>query len=146
MNVAGAGLAYLTETRPELDRLLDFRLLYRPSTTAGERSDWDPAGDDSGQTFLLALKGSDVPALRDRRWLRYLDLAVGYQARGFEPVDGLPGERSRHDYMGLSVNLSKLLNDTVFRDQQGSRIQRIGDGVLEFVQVPGTAALADHRF
>ncbi len=146
MNVAGAGFAYLVEKRPELDELVDFRLLYRRSRTGGQHNEWDPFGDYSGQTYLLAFKGSGMPVLRDNQWLRYAEFAVGYNARGFETVDGLPGERSRRVYAGLSLNLSQLLNDTVFRDSRGSRAQRFTSGFLEFVQVPGTAALADHRY
>ena len=145
MNIAGAGLAYLTETHPELDALIDFRLLYRPSKEYGTRSSFDPTSDHSGQTYLLVLKGSGMPALRDRTPWRYLELAIGYRARAFE---GVPWDQvatpSRHLYVGISLNVSELLDAAVFRGSSG-RVARATRGILEFVQVPGTAAFIDRR-
>jgi len=139
MNLAGAGFGYLMERNPELDRLLDFRLLYRKS--AG--STWDPAGDYSGQTFLWVAKAAGVPALRQHGVLRYFELAVGYGTRGYDDPPGAKG--SRNLYYGISLNLSEVLGQTVFRGaKERSRTQRATDLFLEFIQVPGTAALARH--
>lgn len=145
MNTAGVGLALLFETRPELDRLLDFRLMYWPSGDARRLHQVDPIDDHSGQTYLLVAKASAIPALRRQEVLHYLEFAVGYGSRGYEPNEGRPGERSRHLYYGISLNLSEILADTVFRGSRGSRAQRITDTVLEYVQVPGTAALVDRH-
>jgi hypothetical protein len=148
MNVGGAALGYVMERYPGLDELVDFRLLYRRSKIGSRRSGWDPAGDYSGQTYLLAFKASGVPALRERPVLRYLELAVGYRARGFERDQGRlldPGAARRDTYVGVSLNLSRLLNDTVFAHRQGSWDQRLTSGLLEVVQVPGTAALHHER-
>ena len=71
MDVVGVGLGYLLERNRKLDNLVDFRLLYRKS----ESSSFDPAGDYSGQTYLLVAKASGVPALRDNSVLRYFELA-----------------------------------------------------------------------
>jgi len=146
MNLAGAGVGYLAEKYPAFDALVDFRLHYRPSNDGGSRQAWDPLGDYGGQTWVLALKGSGVPGLANRSPWRYLELAVGYNARGFDDVGGLPGERSRRLYLGISLNLSKVLDATAFRDRADGRARRIAHGVLEFVQVPGTGAYATHRF
>lgn len=145
MNTAGVGLALLFETRPEIDRLLDFRFMYWPSGDARRLNQVDPIDDHSGQTYLLVAKASAIPALRRQGVLHYLEFAVGYGSRGYEPNEGRPGERSRHLYYGVSLNLSEVLADTVFRGSRGSRAQRITDTVLEYVQVPGTAALADRH-
>ena len=148
MNVAGAALGYAMDRYPGLDELVDFRLLYRRSSIGGRRSSWDPAGDYSGQTYLLALKASGVPALRQRPLLRYLELAVGYRARGYERDRGQlidPEARRRDVYVGVSLNVSRLLDDTVFANRPRSWGQRLTSGVLEFVQVPGTAALHGER-
>lgn len=94
----------------------------------------------------MVAKASGIPALRSRTPLRYLELAVGYGSRGYEPNDGSPfRDRSRRVYGGMSLNLSEILGDTVFRNTRGGRAQRVTDTVLEYIQVPGTAALADHR-
>lgn len=140
MNIAGAGLGYLLERNPDLDRLMDFRLLYKPS----EGSQFDPAGDYSGQKYLFVVKASGVPALREHGVLRYFELAAGYGARGYQ---GPPGaERVRNAYFGISLNLSEVLAQTVFRgNKERGRVQRAADLFLEFIQVPGTAALAGNR-
>lgn len=142
-NALGAGLAVFLERNPDWDRLLDFRLHYKPSPGSG----FDPFGDYSGQTYLLVLKASGVPALRNHRFLRYLELAVGYGARGFEEKHSLRDERFRSAYIGISINLAQLLDDTAFREQaRPSWTQRATRGFLEVIQPPGTGLYAGHRF
>jgi hypothetical protein len=139
MDVVGVGLGYLMERNRDVDNLLDFRLLYRKSG-----SSFDPAGDYSGQTYLLVAKASGVPALQGNSVLRYFELAAGYGTRGYESPPGV--ERKRNLYFGVSVNLSEVLAQTVFRgSKERGLAQRGTDLFLEFVQVPGTAALASHR-
>ena len=137
MNFAGAGLAYLVEKNAHLDALFDFRMHYRRTTIAEQHS------FESGQTYVLAIKASGIPALRQNEFLRYLEFAVGYNARGFDEGASDP---SRHLYLGLSLNLSELLAETVFSKSRGSRTHRLASGVLEFVQMPGAAAVTNIRF
>lgn len=139
MNLVGAGLGYLMERHPDLDRLVDFRFLYKRSSGSA----WEPAGDYSGQTYLLVGKAAGVPALSRHSVLRYFELAVGYGTRGYET----PGaERERNLYYGISLNLSEVLGQTVFRGaKERSGAQRATDMFLELIQVPGTAALAHHQ-
>jgi hypothetical protein len=145
-NAAGAAFAFLTERDPRLDALLDFRLLYQRSDEARLVGENDPISDSSGQMFLLALKADGVPRLREVPLLRYLELQVGYNTRGYEPTEGEKIDPHRRIYYGVGVNLSRLLSDTVFRgDLKGGRIQRGTDTVLEFLQVPGTAVRAYRR-
>ena len=141
MNVAGAGLGYLMERDPELDRLIDIRLHYWPS----ERGDFDIAGDYSGQTYLLVAKASGVPTLRSSPVLRYFELALGYGTRGYESG---PGQGSRHLYFGISLNVSELLGQKVYgSNEKPSRTQRATEMFFEYIQLPGTAVpLAEHRF
>jgi hypothetical protein len=52
----------------------------------------------------------------------------------------------RRIYYGIGINLSRLLSDTVFRGTfKGGKLQRGTDTVLEFLEVPGTAALTYSR-
>jgi len=140
MNVLGAGLGYLMERSPDFDRLVDFRLLYKPSEGVG----YEPGGDYSGQTYLMVAKASGVSTLRDHGALRYIELAAGYGTRGYEDPPGV--ERRRYLYFGISINLSEVLAQTVFRGaKERSRTQRAMDLFFEFMQVPGTAALAKHQ-
>lgn len=139
MNLVGAGLGYLMGRYPDLDRLVDFRIQYKRSSG----SDWEPGGDYSGQTYLLVGKAAGVPALREHSVLRYFELAVGYGTRGYGTAGA---ERQRNLYYGISLNLSEVLSQTVFRGtKERSGAQRATDLFLELIQVPGTAALARHQ-
>jgi hypothetical protein len=145
-NAAGAVFAVLVEKDPRIDALLDFRLLYRRSDDARRVGETDPIADYSGQTFLLAVKADGVPRLREVPVVRYLEFQVGYNTRGYEPTDGMKIDPHRRIYYGIGINLSRLLADTVFRgDLKGGKIQRGTDTVLEYLEVPGTAARTYRR-
>lgn len=145
-NAVGAAFAVLAEKVPRLDALLDFRLLYRRSDDARRVGEADPIADYSGQTFLLAVKADGVPRLREIPIARYLELQVGYNTRGYEPNDGVKNDPHRRIYYGVGINLSRLLSDTAFRgDLKGGKIQRGMDTVIEFLEVPWTAARTYRR-
>ena len=96
-------------------------------------ADFDPFGDYSGQKYLLVVKADGFEPLRRNRFLRYLEVAVGYGAKGFD--DG--GERRRDIYLGLSLNLSRLLADTAYEGRMHSTpFQRGTDRVFELIQFP----------
>ncbi|HJV75653.1 MAG TPA: DUF2279 domain-containing protein [Noviherbaspirillum sp.] len=142
INVAGVGAAYLLESKPELDRLIDLRLHYWPS----HGSSFNPFGDYSGQTYLFVVKARGLPALREHSFLRYFELALGYGTRGYSESLAKREIGSRYVYAGISLNLSEVLDQTVFRrSASAQRAQGVTDTFLEFVQVPGTAALARHK-
>lgn len=143
MNTLGTGLGLLLEKNPQLDAVMDLRLMYLPSSDARRAGQIDPVDDHSGQTYLLALKASGIHSLRRIEPLRYFELALGYGTRGYEP--NLGEARSRHVYYGISLNVAEVLGATAFRDNRGSRAQRVTNGVLEVLQIPGTVALADHK-
>lgn len=145
MNAAGTALGVLFEKSPGLDSLLDFRVMYWPSPSARRSGSFDPIGDYSGQTYLLAAKASGVAALRESRPLRYLELAVGYGARGYGEGEAPAAQRSRRAYVGISLNLAEILDDTLFRKERNSGAARATRTALEFVQVPGTAAALSRR-
>ena len=145
-NAVGAAFAVLVEKDPRIDALLDFRLLYRRSDDARRAGETDFIADYSGQTFLLAVKADGVPRLREVPVARYLELQVGYNTRGYEPNDGTMNDPHRRIYYGVGINLSRLLSDTVFRgDLKGGKIQRGTDTVLEYLEVPWTAARTYRR-
>ncbi|MBC8006565.1 MAG: DUF2279 domain-containing protein [Prolixibacteraceae bacterium] len=145
ISVAGIGMGYALERYPALDEVLDFRIRYRRSDDAKRLGEYDPVSDYSGQTFFMVAKAAGFPKLRSSPWTRYLELAVGYGTRGYEPNDGSPNDPRRLLFVGISLNLSEILNDTVFRKHRGSTGQELANGVLEFFQVPGTGVYADHR-
>jgi hypothetical protein len=96
---------------------------------------------------VLAFKASGMPALRQHPVARYLELVVGYGARRRESEFDTAGKHSRHLYLGLGLNLTEVLRSTAFRDSPApSSMQRTTETVLEYVQVPGTAVVVDHKF
>ena len=145
MNVIGALGGYVLESNPDLDRLFDFRLLYKPSPEVKQAGRYNIASDYTGQTYLLVAKANGVPALREHPVLRYLELAVGYGTNGYESTQGVP--RTRRAYFGVSLNVTEVLRQTVFSGaRQRSAVQRTSEMFFELIQVPGTAALANHQF
>lgn len=148
MNLSGIGVGVLLDSYPQWDDLFDIRLHYLPSDDARRLNDYDPLADYSGQTYLLITKASGVPLFRQQPFLRYLELAVGYGTRGYQPTDGTGTQlRERNFYYGLSLNLSLLLNDWVFKKHKAkSRTQVVTETALEYLQMPGTALLFEHQF
>jgi hypothetical protein len=142
MNVLGAGAAILFETHPGLDELVDLRFQYHRSGIEGGR--FDPTGDYSGQTYVLALKASGIPGLRDHAWLRYLELAAGYGVRNYSNArPDLVDQRYRQAYVGISLNLSELLRSA----DPGRRLpgRPVLDTAFEYLQIPGTAVFKRYR-
>jgi len=145
-NAAGVALAVVMEKYPSIDALVDFRLLYRQSDDARRAGDFDPIGDYSGQTYLLAFKADGLPALRDVPLVRYVELLIGYGTRGYEPPVEGNTDQQRRVYYGVGINLSRLLGDTLFRGRPGGGgIQGATDTLLKLFQVPGSAALTYER-
>jgi hypothetical protein len=139
INLVGAGTGYLLERHPGVDRVLDIRMHYRPS----EKESFNPFGDYSGQTYLLVAKANGIPALRLRPLMRYLEFSIGYGTRGFSESLESVGMGKRYLYAGVSLNIAEVMNNTVFRSRTPvSRTQRISNGFLEYVQLPGTIAMA----
>jgi hypothetical protein len=144
MNVLGTTAGVLMEKYPRLDDLVDIRFAYSRSTVDG--ASFDPLGDYSGQTYIMVLKASGFPALREHPLLRYVELAAGYGARNYSPArPDLFDQRKRLVYFGISLNLSELLNRTVFKNSPNGTGRAFANTALEYVQVPGTAVFRSHQ-
>jgi hypothetical protein len=129
-NAAGVVLGALCETHPDLDQVLDFRVDYRRSPGS---SRFDPFSDYSELKFLFVFKADGFAALRDNRALRYLELAAGYGTQGYDTG----GPRSRTLYVGLSLNLARLLADGLYGGRMhATPFQRGMDRVFDLVQFP----------
>lgn len=140
LDAAGIGLGLFMERSPWWDRRFDYRLHYWPSSEARRFNERDPVDDYSGQTYLLVAKLNGFDATRHSRTLRYLEFSLGYGSRGYKPSDGTQ-TRTRRAFAGISLNLSQLLGDTIFRDDRHPTAQAITDGALEYVQVPAVTGL-----
>ncbi len=141
MNTAGAAAAVLLERNPKLDRMFDFRIHYSASTRQdGTRRSWEPISDYAGQTYYFVTKAEGFEQLDRLPGVRYLELSLGYRARGFE--NG--GDGGRFSYVGVSFNLGKLLRETVLASRPAAR--KVNDNLFEYVQFPVAGAWDERRF
>jgi hypothetical protein len=148
----GAVLAAAQSTWPRFDELIDLRVQYFPSTAYRnqlEGGNVNIAEDYSGETYLLALHLGALPGLRDARWgwwSRYVDLAVGFETRGYKPeppykID--PNDPDRQDYphrqtlfLGVTLNAQGVF-DRLF-DRRAPRTRKVLHGLFEVFNLPYT--------
>jgi len=142
MDYAGAALSLLMENVPEVDRVLDFRLQWFPSSDfrklAGShpwsRGDGvDFAQDYSGMSFQLALHGAPLADHGDALWwTQWVDLVLGYETRGYSPTP-MPRTYDPYQtyYVGLGVNLQGIID----RAPKG-KLRAFGHGFTEVMALP----------
>lgn len=125
MNAAGAGAAYILGKYPWLSDKIALRLEFRPESFS------DLTGDlltqYERQRYLIALKLDGFEMFRDS-YLSYLELHAGYYARNYEGfTPGAPDNRQRTLYMGVGLNVNKLVRNFV------------DTNVFDYLQVPYTS-------
>jgi hypothetical protein len=130
-DAVGAAFSYFRNTVPGLRDKLDYRVQYTPSQIE------DPVNSYMSQKYLLALKLSGFEELKPTP-LRFVELHVGYFARGYGEDDARRGvPRTRSVFFGIGLNLNELL----FSDPAVRRtgIGNIASSTLEYIQVPYTS-------
>jgi len=111
MNLVGAGFSYLMIRVPELDRKLDLRAEYKPEF--GGNFEPDFFTDYEHLKYLLALKAEGFDSI-ESRWLKPLELHLGYYARNYSDFQtGNPDRRERTLYVGLGLNVGLLLRSWI---------------------------------
>ena len=135
MNLAGTSLAYVRQRYPKIKDLVDYRMEYSPSGYKGDgMKGFRPVSDYAGQKYLLVLKLSGVPSLKDTP-LKYLELNAGYYARGFTPQEEALGtRRTRTGFVGIGLNLSQLFFGN--RAPNESLPKTAGRDLFEHIQLP----------
>lgn len=118
VDAIGIGLAYLTDKYPQFDEIFGITWQYWPSKeyrSPRNPDQKDIMSDYNGMKFMGTLRASGIPYLQDHIYTRYLNLDVGYYSRGYAPditpENKTDGERFRHAYVGLSLNLWKAFID-----------------------------------
>ena len=101
-NAVGAGFSYLRNTRPNLKKLVDYRIEYLPNYT---KDGWTIDTFYADQKYLLAWKLSGIDAFKNKP-LRFFELHTGYYARGYSSKE-LGDEKQRNGYIGVGMNLSE---------------------------------------
>ncbi|HET7729024.1 MAG TPA: DUF2279 domain-containing protein [Usitatibacter sp.] len=138
-NTVGVVAGYALASSPAWDDAIDFRLAYRRSPL----SNFDPPGDYAGQRYHLAVKADGFAALRDVPILKYLELNVAYGAPGVDTPDEWRlhdfAQRRREVFLGVSVNLSRVLADAFYGGARSTtRTQRAAELGFELLQPPVT--------
>ncbi|MCF8113292.1 MAG: YfiM family protein [Desulfotignum sp.] len=119
MNALGCAAAWFIGYRPELAEKIDFRVEYRP-----EFDTVDAFTDYENLKFLTAVKLDGFDQIT-HPVLKYVELHLGYYARGF-PDDALS---RRTLYVGIGVNLSRILNEFSLKKLSA---------LVKFIQIPYT--------
>lgn len=134
MNLSGTTLAWFRNAYPRVGALVDYRQEYYPSGYKG----FNPVGDYAGMKYLFAFKLAGIESLQATP-LRFFELQGGYYTRGFsqaEKDDGLV--RTRHDFIGVGINLNEVLLGP--RRVEQSFVRRTARSFLEHYQLPYTSA------
>jgi hypothetical protein len=108
MNGLGAGASYLLGKYPDLASKIDFRVEH---TLDFKDASGDIFTDYKNLRWLMAIKADGFESI-ENPLLRYLELQVGYFARGYENyVEGGSDHRRRTLYVGVGLNVSKLVQN-----------------------------------
>lgn len=151
-NTLGAALGFAQSMWPRVDELVDLRVQYFPSSAYRPRladGDVDVAEDYSGQTYLLAFHLGAIRPLREARWgawSRYVDLAIGFETRGYKPdprykID--PMDPAKQDFphrqtlfIGATLNMQGALDHLIGR--RAPKLRKVLHGVFEVFNLPYT--------
>ena len=132
MNTAGAGFSVLRNSVPGLEEKIDYRLMIEPNSNI-----YTISGKEhfEQQRYFFALKPAGFKQLEETP-LRFLEFHVGYHAKDFTDEDRLAGiQPKRHIFFGVGPNLSEIF----FKRKKG-KVARAADEVLDYFQLPYTAA------
>ncbi len=151
-NTLGALLGVAMTNSPRLDELVDLRVQYWPSKAyrrqLADLGDVNIAEDYTGQTYLLAFHLGGIHALRDQKygaWSRFVDLAVGFETRGYkpDPLDGeLDFDHRQKLFIGVTLNAQGMF-DYLF-EKRMPRTAKLTHGVFEIFNAPySTVPLLD---
>lgn len=157
-NLTGNTLATVLLAFPELDRAIDLRIEYFPTAQfvreLREDGVVDAAEDYTGQAFMLAYHLGSIDSLHSQRylgWTRYVDVVLGYRAKGYkpEPVDPVANPREQEVYVGLTLDMHALLGlwRKNISNPVGGPLVGGTRGFMEYFQLPYTtlAVPAFHR-
>jgi hypothetical protein len=141
-NLAGAAVGVLLENFPAVDRMIDFKLQYFPSSayryqlrTSGSV---DVGQDYTGQSYLLSLHLGALPRATTNEylyWTRFTDFSIGFEAKHYVPEPEMRENAPKQTlYLGLSINMQGVLSE-LFPPSTG---RSIGRGTFEVYALPYT--------
>lgn len=125
MNSLGGIAGYYFRVCPALARKIDLRVEYRPDFT-----ETDIFTDYERTRFLAAVKLDGFDAV-ENRYLKYLEIHVGYFVEGYSDNKT---NRSRNIYLGVGINLPRM-----FKHYSLNRASKMAN----YVQIPYTSLRLD---
>lgn len=129
----GVIAGYVLHNNPSLAKKIDFRFEYNPFRDTGSENQTDFTTDYERMKHLIVIK-ADGFELFEENFMKYLELHAGYYSRNFNH-DSLPLEgRERHLYIGVGINIQKLLYPII-----GNYAS-----FFNYVQIPYTEATWDN--
>ncbi len=118
-NAIGSYAGYYLLTNPDVDRVLDIRLEYKPSKKITNGESIDILTDYNGMKFLMALKFNEIPKIKNS-FLKYFEFHLGYYTRKKSKII------KTDPYVAIGVNLSYII----------SPISKKVSNFLNYYQVP----------
>ena len=134
-NAIGSYIGYLRVTEPDFARKIDLRIEYFPSKRLSKEGSFDFTTDYDGMKFLIAAKLDGFSSIQNK-YLKYLEIHLGYLTRGYGDTTGTYENPSRNIYAGIGLNISKILNDLSFNKTAK---------VFNYYQLPYTYLPLDHN-
>jgi len=108
----------------------------------GGCSRWNVAEDYSGQTYLVAMHLGGIHRLRDMKygvWSRFVDVAIGFDTRGYKPTPDADLMQTPHQHLFLGVSLNAQgVFDYLF-EGRAPRTRKITHGAFEVFNLPFTS-------
>lgn len=133
VDVLGAGAGYILATQPSLAKKIDFRVEYNPFLDTDNVTDFTT--DYERMKYLMAIKAEGFEVFEDN-YMKYLELHFGYYTRNFNHNTTPIEDRQRNVYVGIGINLSKLLRPHIGNYSK----------IFNYYQVPYTYVEANKEF
>lgn len=124
----GVGLGTFLEAYPAADEFIGFTWEYWPTDNfldeAKGRKKAHVTGDYSGHKYMINFKlagfraiGYDIP-----EFMRYIMIDFGYYTRGYTNYEDPGREKTRHPYIGISLNMIEVVRDMFDESDRNSRL------------------------
>jgi hypothetical protein len=104
VNSLGAVFGYYTYKYPELSNKIDYRVEYPIHKGMWNK---DFMTDYEELKYMFAIKADGFDSFQDSKYLKYIELYIGYFTRGFASESN---EKVRSTFLGVGLNLSKLFD------------------------------------
>ncbi|HOV09940.1 MAG TPA: DUF2279 domain-containing protein [Spirochaetota bacterium] len=138
----GVGLGVVLEAFPVADEFIGFTWEYWPTDNflheSKGRKKFHVTGDYSGHKYMINFKlagfkaiGWDIP-----EFLRYIMIDFGYYTRGYTDYEDPGTEKTRHPYIGISINFMEIVKDFFDEKDQNSRLCKGLQQPFKYMHVP----------